>query len=95
MKQIRLMKWLLEVDLYKTEKFYTKDIEICDCLYCRNFIEASKHFNPAIIEVFTGLGINLSKPSHLSEFGEQEDGLRLILGELSSKWEISRRRILC
>lgn len=74
------MKWLLEVDVDKTKEFYSKDIAWCDCLYCENFMEASKHINPPIMEVFTALGINPSKPSHLSEFGTIEDELRLYIG---------------
>jgi hypothetical protein len=79
-KQICLMKWVLEVDLNKTKEFYSKDIELCHCLYCENYMEACKHIDPSIMEVFTVSGINPSKPSHLSEFGEMEDGLRLYIG---------------
>ncbi|WP_068672132.1 hypothetical protein [Oceanobacillus sp. Castelsardo] len=80
MKRIKLLNWSLEVDLGKTKEFYEKDIELCNCLYCKNYMEAVKHIDPSIIEVFTTLGINPSKPSHLSEFGEIEDGLRLYIG---------------
>lgn len=80
MKQIRLLNWLIEVDVGKTKEFYEKDLELCHCLYCENYMEAVKYVAPSIIEVFTTLGINPSKPSHLSEFGELEDGLRLYIG---------------
>lgn len=75
-----MMNWLLEVDVDKTKGFYGKDIELCNCLYCENYMEACKHLDSPIIEVFTTLGVNPSKPSHLSEFGEMEDGLRLYHG---------------
>ncbi|GGA74807.1 hypothetical protein [Ornithinibacillus halotolerans] len=80
MKLIRLLNWSLEVDVGKTKEFYEKDIELCKCLYCKNYMEAVKYIDPSIIEVFTALGINPSKPSHLSEFGEMENGLRLYIG---------------
>jgi hypothetical protein len=79
-KQIHLMKWLLEVGLQQTEEFYRKEIEMCHCLYCDNYMEACKQMDSSIMEVFTTLGITPSKPSHLSEFGEIEDGSRLYIG---------------
>lgn len=80
MVQIQMMKWLVDVDVERTKEFYKKDLELCHCLYCENYMEASKYLERSIIEVFTTLGIPPSKPSHLSEFGEQEDGLRLYNG---------------
>lgn len=80
MDQINIMKWMLEVDLNKTKEFYSKDIEMCNCLYCKNFAEACKHIDPSIMKVFSALEINPAKPSHLSEFGELEDGLRFYIG---------------
>lgn len=80
MKQIKLMKWLLEVDVDKTRGFYNKDIELCDCLSCENYMEASKQIVSPVLDVFSMLGITPSKPSHLSEYGEMEDGLRLYIG---------------
>lgn len=80
MKRIRLLNWSLEVDVGKTKEFYEKDIELCHCLYCENYIQAIKSIDPLIKELLTMLGINPSKPSHLSEFGEMENGLRLYTG---------------
>lgn len=80
MKQLSIMKWLLEIEVDKTRAFYSKDIDLCDCLYCENYMEACKHINSSAMEIFTTLGINPLKPSHLSEFGEIEDGLRLYIG---------------
>jgi len=31
-QQIRIGKWLLEADINKTQKFYAKDIIVCNCL---------------------------------------------------------------
>ena len=80
MKQIRLLNWTLEIDASKTKEFYEKAIEQCGCLSCINYREAARHFKPSIVAIFTQLGINPSKPSHLSEFGEMEDKLRLYSG---------------
>jgi len=79
-KKIHLMKWVLEVDLQQTKEFYLKDLEMCSCLYCENYMEACRQIDSSTMEVFTMLGITPSKPSHLSEFGENEDGLRLYIG---------------
>lgn len=79
-KKIELLKWMLEINLDKTRDLFCKNIETCHCLYCENYIEASKFFEPAVMEVFHALGINASKPSHLSEFGEIENGLYLYMG---------------
>ena len=77
MEQISLMNWLLEVDVEKTKDFYSKDIELCDCLYCQNYMEACNHIDNSVMEIFATFGINSSKPSHLSFFDEMEDGMRL------------------
>jgi hypothetical protein len=37
-------------------------------------MEASQHIEPLVIEMFATLGINPSKPSHLSELDEMETG---------------------
>lgn len=80
MERIHLEKWLLEVDLKKTIEFYNKDMDLCHCLYCENFMEASKQNDPYINSVFTRLGIDPSKPVQLSEFGKTEEGLRYYMG---------------
>ncbi|MEW9052495.1 MAG: hypothetical protein AB2392_15145 [Neobacillus sp.] len=80
MDQIRLMNWVVEVDVKQTKDFYTNNMDQCDCLFCENYMEACKHLDPPLLKVFTTLGINPSKPSHLSEFGEVRDGLRLYVG---------------
>lgn len=80
MKRIRLMKWFLEVDLNRTKEHYSKDCELCECLYCENYRDVCRGMEPTIVEIFTALGIDPAMPSHLSEFGEMEDGLRLYIG---------------
>ncbi|MDQ0232456.1 hypothetical protein [Metabacillus malikii] len=80
MERINLMGWILEVDINKTEEFYNKNIDLCNCLYCKNYMEACKYFNHSILKVFNMLRIIPSKPSHLSEFGEVDGGLCLYAG---------------
>jgi len=80
MKQIRLLKWLLEVDINKTKEFYSKDRHLCDCIYCGNYVEVSKTISSPLLEIFETLGIDPTKPSHVDEFGEMDGGLRLYIG---------------
>ncbi|WP_077620299.1 hypothetical protein [Bacillus sinesaloumensis] len=80
MERIHLMKWLLDVDLTKTRDFYSKEIDLCNCLYCQNYYEACKHLESSVMDPFKTLGMNPLTPSHLSEFGEVEGGFRLYTG---------------
>lgn len=80
MKRIRLMNWDLEVDINKTKEYYNKDIELCHCSYCENYMEACKVMDSSILEFITSLGINSLKPIHLSEFGEVEEKVHLYMG---------------
>ncbi|MFX3675168.1 MAG: hypothetical protein ACE3JQ_12090 [Paenisporosarcina sp.] len=81
MQKVRIANWLLEVDIERTQEFYnTEHIEMCDCLYCINFIKASKSFDRSILGVFNSLGIDCSKPENLSEFGLNPKGERLYTG---------------
>ncbi|MGG0718164.1 hypothetical protein ABE096_11325 [Robertmurraya massiliosenegalensis] len=80
MKQIHLMKWTIEVDISRTKEFYGKEMELCNCLYCRNYMEACKHFDRDIVAMLASFGIDPAKPSHLSEFGEVDGKQRLYIG---------------
>ena len=79
-QQIRIGKWLIEADTDKTREFYSKDIPVCNCLYCKNYVEACKNLRTSVSEVFTKLGINPAKPAHLSELPTEEESKRLYLG---------------
>ncbi|MGX9135062.1 hypothetical protein ACWV26_11940 [Rummeliibacillus sp. JY-2-4R] len=81
LQQIRIEKWLLEVDLVKTREFYSKDIEVCNCLYCKNYVEASKFLNTSLSDIFNKLGVLATKPAELSEFPTEETGTRLYIGD--------------
>ncbi|WHY69617.1 hypothetical protein [Neobacillus sp. SuZ13] len=80
LQQFRIEKWLIEADIDKTREFYSKDIPVCNCLYCKNYVEACKKLRLSVSIVFTKLGINPAKPAHLSEFPAEEARTRLYLG---------------
>ncbi|QVY62370.1 hypothetical protein [Cytobacillus gottheilii] len=80
MKRIEFLHWVLEIDVDKTKDFYKKEQEVCTCLDCENFRKACKYINSSVMELFLQLGVDPSKPSQLSEFGEDEDGKRFYIG---------------
>ncbi|AJD89590.1 hypothetical protein JMA_02730 [Jeotgalibacillus malaysiensis] len=80
MNEIQLKNWSIALDLAQTKTFYRKQTHWCSCLDCENYREATKYIDSSIAKIFTALGIDLSKPSHLSEFGEMEDGTHLYMG---------------
>lgn len=79
-QQIRIENWLLEVDIDMTQKFYEKEIEVCECLYCRNFIEAIKQLDSSVMTLFSRLGFNLAKPGHLSDYQVVQEGTLMYIG---------------
>ncbi|GKU80957.1 hypothetical protein [Niallia sp. NCCP-28] len=82
LKQVKIGNWLLEVDREKTKEFYDKDvIDVCDCLYCNNFVEAIKHLDISVATFFRELGINPSMPAHSSDFPATEDGKWQYIGQ--------------
>lgn len=80
LQQVRIGKWLIEADVKKSRKFYNKEIELCNCIYCKNYIRACKHLKFSVLDLFNKLGIHPAKPAHLSEFPTDEDGIRLYIG---------------
>lgn len=80
LQQIRIGKWLLEVYIDKTREFYNKDIDVCNCLYCKNYVEAHKYLKTSVSDIFNKLGIHPAKPANLSEFLTEEAGTRLYIG---------------
>ena len=80
LQQIRIGKWLLEVYIDKTREFYNKDTEVCNCLYCKNYVEAYKYLKTSVSDIFNKLGIHPAKPANLSEFPTEEAGTRLYIG---------------
>lgn len=43
-------------------------MEVCNCLYCKNYLEATMYFKTTVTDIFEKLGINPVKPAHLSQF---------------------------
>ncbi|PLS17011.1 hypothetical protein CVD28_14340 [Bacillus sp. M6-12] len=80
LETIKIENWLIEVNVDKTLEFYRKDLNICSCLGCNNFVEACKYIKTPVLDVFRKLGINPAKPAHLSEFPTMEDGVRQYIG---------------
>jgi len=102
MQEIKLAKWVLEVDMEQTREFYSKDFEICDCLNCTNFLASTKNLDASVVAVFKSLGIDPMKPGHLSDFSAMDEGMheymgsyhfvgKVLEGELCTKenWEAS------
>ena len=80
LQQIRLANWLLEVDIIKTPEFYKEGINVCSCLYCNNFVDACKHLDSSVADVFNKLGIDPAMPAHLSQFPTEETMTKLYIG---------------
>ena len=80
LQQIIIGKWLVEVDLAMTQEFYSKDREMCNCLYCKNYVEASKVIKTSVSDIFNKLGIVPIKPAELSQFPAAEVRTRLYIG---------------
>ncbi|MGG0176460.1 hypothetical protein [Gottfriedia acidiceleris] len=78
--QIRIGNWLIEVDIDRTREFYNKEMEVCKCLYCKNYLGATEYFKPTVNDIFEKLGINSVKPAHLSEFPTEITMRRLYIG---------------
>ncbi|MFC0189428.1 hypothetical protein ACFFJY_14080 [Fictibacillus aquaticus] len=79
-QQIQIENWLLEIDILRTREFYKNGLEVCNCLYCNNYIAASKSFDSSVVSLFHSLGITSSFPAHLSEFPATEEGMRMYIG---------------
>ena len=77
---IKIAKWLLEVDIEQTREFYRKDIEMCTCLNCRNYVKATQTLNASIISIFNSLGIDPAKPGQLSDFPAIEEVMHEYIG---------------
>ena len=72
LEKVRIEKWLLEVDTEKTRELYKKGVDVCDCLYCKNFVESCKYINPSVNKLLKKLEINPTMPAHLTPFEMEE-----------------------
>jgi len=80
MQEIKLAKWVLEVDEEQTREFYSKDFDICSCLNCKNFLESIKNLDASVADAFKSLGINPMKPGHLSDLSAKDEGMHEYIG---------------
>lgn len=80
LQQIRIANWLLEVDVEKTREFFNEGTEVCNCLYCNNFVEACKQLDTSVASIFNRIGINPAIPGHLSDYPTMDDGIRKYIG---------------
>lgn len=83
MEQRRIGDWIVEIDVERTRRFYQEYHRItggCDCLYCRNYVEAADKLPRPVLEFFQSLGIDPIKEGEVSEFCKNEDGTHLYGG---------------
>ncbi|PQD97152.1 hypothetical protein CYL18_04570 [Pradoshia eiseniae] len=80
LQQIKIANWLVEADISKTREFYNKGISVCDCLDCKNFVEACKHLDTSVAIFFNNLGINPAMPANLSIFPTKETMIKQYIG---------------
>ncbi|POZ55003.1 hypothetical protein LYSIN_03298 [Lysinibacillus sphaericus] len=74
MGEVRIEDWVLNIELEKTKELYASHTELCDCLFCENFRQASFLLQDEVVHFCDALGLNLHKPSLLNAFpveGEQ------------------------
>lgn len=79
MKRITLEMWTLDVEVEKTLYFKGTKLEVCDCLYCRNFAAVISQDHPLLRAKLLELGIDAATPNHVSYF-DREDGGQLAIG---------------
>ena len=79
-QQIRIAKWLLEIDVDRTRDFYKTDIDICGCSDCTNFVEACEQLDKSAANLFNNLGINPAMPANLSSFPTEEPMIKYYIG---------------
>jgi len=93
MKRLTFEKWVIDVDVIETQKFYEQQFNVeasCDCLYCRNYYQACKSFSKEIKDLFISLGLVPDKIPEVYELGQNDDGTYLyggfyhIVGDLIS-----------
>lgn len=77
---IKINDWILEIDVEETKKQYLKKWDLCDCLYCLNYYEATKSLPEIELQCFKQLGINPSQCNHLSHFDPAENDLHFYIG---------------
>ena len=64
------------MDIEKTREYYRnlKDEDICDCKWCRNFIEQIRNAYPEVAEFLDGMGVDIEKPFETWPLEPYSDG---------------------
>lgn len=78
MKKHNLGKYLVELDMDATEKWYAQSKGWgCECSHCRNFLELAqkKELPKHIIETLDGLGILPEKATYVGELFSDDTGI--------------------
>lgn len=106
LKELRILDWIVKVDVERTKEEYLKDLDLCECVYCQNYRESIQLKEcSSILGFLMQLGIDPLKPEYLSEYGREKKGYRLyngnyyVFGQLaegkycsSSEWNESNTR---
>jgi hypothetical protein len=91
--RLELGRWVIDVDIIETQKFYERYIytyEVCSCLYCKNYFHACKSFPRDIRDFFNSLGLQPEKGSEVYKINKNDDrtylygGFYHIVGRLIS-----------
>lgn len=67
------------MNVEKTRQFYKDYDDLCDCAYCKNYIEEVKKAYPDLDDYLDKLGIGIEKPFEISP-GEVNKGFIEYLG---------------
>ena len=62
-------------DVGKTENFYQKMNESCDCAYCRNFNLTIDRFYPALSDFLVQFGLTMNRPVESVQIYRDYDGI--------------------
>lgn len=80
MKRVKLADWTLDVDVDKTLHFNQNKLEVCGCLYCKNFAAVIGQKHLLLRETLLEIGIDARTPNHVSYFEREEDRQYWALG---------------
>lgn len=82
-KELRFSNWIVQVDIERTREFYEKFYEItegCECIHCKNYVEACDSYCDEVKQFFNELGIIPTKEAEVYQLYEIERGKHLYGG---------------
>ena len=82
MKNIKITEWHIEIDIFRTQDYYTNHSieEDCVCASCKNYRANCKYFSRQLMDFFQSLGVDPSKEGEFMEFGPTKDGNVIYMG---------------